>query len=453
MQLTMFKLLLENFVDKVTLTTVELNQAKLYIFGEVTDTEIIQDEEIQETIEYLKEIVEENGFSTVEELSGYLKRRKKGYAKFLWEAMDDVDAQDTPSEIHIHEAPMSVAISGSYYRSSYIYKQPHLDNFEQMLQEYLTKFSTYCKEVIGRTLRNNLSSMVDLNSNINSYCNAQRLTFNHISAVKGFCRYFEEFADSDNNGELFVWKSLANDHPVHTGGVLYFGDASAHGCLDATANNRKPRGQNDEVAIIYRHILDYLQTETPIDDHTIKEEMVDWLCYTKFHRSDVAKFQALKEISSTFSCTFASRMNELFSPNQKRAMVKKKQEYKSLLLLKKWKILKSPVGHNWLTSDNPGFAIHLTAAFDHTIALTPDSTLEEIREDTVIYFPLSSEYCLRIQPAYTSLAVENYRRETAIEFEQSSDLELEVVNGLTFSTKNEIVIAKNKKTIEHLASA
>jgi hypothetical protein len=452
MEKSIIKLLLGYFVNAEKLTTLQLSQSEDYISGKLRTAPLIQDADMLEVLEYLKEISKENEFRTLHQLLHYFKNRKTQYAKFLWETMSDTSSNFKQGLIV--DSFHGLTTSESCFRATKVYSNSYIQNFEQTLKAFIEKFSEYYRQVVGRTLRNNLSKMVAVNSQITAYrenCNAVWLCVDNFSA-KRVCRYFEEFADNEKNGEYFVWKTITADHTKHCDAVITSNDL-CDGDLQLISDCLSQRGENTEVHNLYGQIFEYLQQEQPFKDHTVKEEMVELLFYSKFSQFDKFQMYDVHRIHDIIPTLFVEQLTGKIHLSEKRNIVRKKQEYRDTLLLKQWKILKSPEGHSWLTSDNPGFAIHLSDLFDQTLTIPADPNLEFIREDTVIYFPLSSQYCLRIQPAQTDPVFIDYISSSAIEFEESSDEELEMVNRMTFSTKKEIVVAKNKKTLEQLALA
>jgi hypothetical protein len=121
--------------------------------------------------------------------------------------------------------------------------------------------------------------------------------------------------------------------------------------------------------------------------------------------------------------------------------------YMEKLSERKWVILTSPKKHLWITSDNPGFSISKDAVKERQYPFFSSDFLSDIRPDTILYYPLSKEYCLSIQPEEVESSTNHYF-DSPIRFIEASEKEVQIVNGLTISTCKEIVASSKKDILE-----
>lgn len=117
------------------------------------------------------------------------------------------------------------------------------------------------------------------------------------------------------------------------------------------------------------------------------------------------------------------------------------------LSTKKWFVLKAPSRVSWITSDNPGFSINLEDYNPSDEMLVPNAFWTNIRHDTVLYFPLSKDYCLKMQPYNNNDDVTLNIANTPIRFEGATENEHNLVNGWTFCTHHDILIASDKRDL------
>lgn len=450
METAIMKSLLENFIDEVTLTSDQLTEAKNYLFGEADTISFPEDLQIIETLTYLKEIIDENNFGYLDELDGYFKEKKKRYAKFLWNVTESTEWRENPNQYKPKNANvgdyLNQAATKSIEWDNLIYPPHNTYGF----QRYLKTLSIYVREKVTSSLKASISHYNAFSVNLDSCTANLNLGYNlgcYFSGRKKLQGYFEKFSGSENRREIMVWtakevqKSNLNNHNLisfdYLNGSIIHKNTNTELALDGTSK-------------LYDNIVWHIQQEKTIWDKSIKEEIVEWLCYSKFHSVSLkSSITLISDLIDTNKQSVITNTECLHSQKHDNA-AECKESYKVLLTQKKWRILKSPPGSAWLTSDNPGFGIHLTELFSKPLEMIADGTLNTIRPDTLIYYPLSSDYCLRIQPNTTDFESNHLSDESPIEFEQSTQVEFEIVNRLTFSTKNEIIITRDKESLEQL---
>lgn len=169
---------------------------------------------------------------------------------------------------------------------------------------------------------------------------------------------------------------------------------------------------------IYQTILSVLHMEMPIRDRNFKRLVLQWLFFSK-----------KKEQYETFQDSWG--------------------QYEEKWYNRKWTILTRPPGLSWMTSDNPGVMITVNATQMGPGRPLPDDLLEGIAPDTIIYYPFSKAYCLRIQPGEIDYDQWLWMN-TAISFEPCSQQEWAVVNRLTVGTNTQVVIVSERKLLQKL---
>ncbi len=143
---------------------------------------------------------------------------------------------------------------------------------------------------------------------------------------------------------------------------------------------------------VYLRIMSEVERETPIWGARFKQLLVEWI------------FLLNRSINPA--------IRELHGP---------------LLYTRRWIILKSPEKHPWITSDSPGF---LTAG----------------DPGPILHYPLSRNYCLRIQPEPEGKG-RPPASECPVHFVQCYAKEARLVNELTIAASRELVVASRKKDL------
>lgn len=86
------------------------------------------------------------------------------------------------------------------------------------------------------------------------------------------------------------------------------------------------------------------------------------------------------------------------------------------LIVKKWKILRTPNGSYFWTSDNPGFSLNIDQ-YEKTKILIPSKYLENFTCSSIHYYPLTKDYCLEFGPYMKGESVNLNLETDSIKFE------------------------------------
>lgn len=444
METAIMKSLLDEFLEDVVMTSDQLAEIELFILYGIDKFKYVHSPEVVETAQYLKTLAEENELTSSAALLNLLQTKKKKYNRFLWDLMDDRDTNSIRSSaITVSAVDSSQPLEGSVSIGTLIY--PDLNSYE--VHSYVKTLVHYYRHTI-HAIREQFSEyrQVRLHRNGISYtpptiCK-QAVA---IPAKRSVVRYFEEFSAKDNDNEIVIWtRPIAQKYVFENridrsaiadnGKLMIFHSKPFENCQQGITH-------------LYDNIVAHIQQEQPIEDQTVKDELVEWLFYSKMPNTEARPDCTVEgltlgdQLRLDLSTSLDEDLHHFISWRDAR---------KAILAQKQWKVLKSPPGHAWLASDNPGFGISLDDLYNRPAEMVADGSLTDIRPDTIIYYPISSEYCLRIQPFTGDQARRRANRHAAIEFEQSTIEELEVVNGLTFSTKKEMVVGRDKKSFEQL---
>lgn len=126
--------------------------------------------------------------------------------------------------------------------------------------------------------------------------------------------------------------------------------------------------------------------------------------------------------------------------------------YKDSLITKKWRVLISPENYNWITSDNPGFAIETKEFAKDPNEYIPDPLWIGIQHYTSLYFPLTKKYCLEICPYNHDDHVSRNFGNDSIEYTNSPIGTVKLINNWTVMTADKITISSSENELKEYES-
>lgn len=170
----------------------------------------------------------------------------------------------------------------------------------------------------------------------------------------------------------------------------------------------------------YNKIISAVSEENPNINFDIKQELLGWLFYTK-QRSVIWE-------------------NHIKNFTDHENFIKALNEFLSSTLNMKWTIYKSPQNHYWLTSDNPGFCLDLKM-YKTEGKVTPTPFWDMTGVDSVLFYPLSKNYCLTIHPYDLGEDLNLNLTNTKVSFEEVEVGVLNVLNCSTCISRKTLIIS------------
>ena len=205
-----------------------------------------------------------------------------------------------------------------------------------------------------------------------------------------------------------------------------------------------------EIEQKYNFIMAEIAKEKDISDYELKIKIMEWIFYSKI-RSPMWRKLIQSELELK-GYKFAFNSKELREEHLQ--LISNNEVFEGVLEIfdknlsaKKWFILKSPSPFSFITSDNPGFSINVEDYNPSDKMLLPNAFWTNIRYDTVLYFPLSKNYCLRMQPYNNDDDVQLNISNTPIRFQIVSEDEQKLINSWTFCTHDNLLIASDKREL------
>jgi len=435
MPTTMLKQLLDEMMEDCPITSEELPHALAHIFTSQPTACSFGNPAILNILAFLRELVVTHELYSIEELCGFFSKRQENMLQILDDIFEESKEQDSVlSHIQIDSNYLRNEIGGLFLNSQNTIPAHSFEDHYEELYHYLEQSWQFS---------NREMALIDLHKEskrLHRPTNLNYLLTNDVSRA-----YWQQFSP-DNGIDNFLL-IVGSHHGVKNN-------------LDTLCIERHEMHVSEKKRLMIQYyaegsieeeyfaLLNIIKKEEPISDNRLKRQLVDWLVWAKINSTGFETDCCnQKDTWFDIACTtivLSDLGSDHCSTEQFSLWIEALYEKK--FLIRKWIILKSPDGYSWLTSDNPGFNLHLEAIKTGSFDQCSDPIWLNMRYDSILYFPLSKKYCLRVQPK------ENDELEdltsTPIEFKESSEKEVDVVNMLTFSMHHKMVIVSDKKMLK-----
>ena len=448
---------LGQLVTTYTVSPEELSATHAYLFGQQPVAPFFTDKEVYETVLCLRETIVSKGLQDLDALIFYFTAKKAKMRRYLTE----VDNEPTPLAIDTAKAASGSLriqiISGSLDAPQVVNtidtlaEQLFVDT-RRILEELYAKASrcfessllpTDGGQDLYKAVRKHVQGLIQTNRPLTVH---YRLSSDKSLAfsMKG---YLEQFSSRYKGEQVFIMQFKKQvEKNFH---LFIFGHPAMPVCsYSGSRHTYFERNQPPD----YASIIDVIRREEPIKESGFKLLLTEWLVYSKLMLPSCCSNNQWKTGVVPRGSTCLLRMEDTsvryYGGGEMQYWIH--GLFEKRLSDKKWVILKRPPGHFWLTSDNPGFMINLAELQGGMPNFSPKHSLLEVGPDSILYYPLSKDYCLRLDPDV--LSRDGQAEEAPIEYEMSSAGELDFVNGITVATHKEMVIANQKKTLQQIQS-
>lgn len=214
-----------------------------------------------------------------------------------------------------------------------------------------------------------------------------------------------------NSGDKIFWKINYSDTP-------FFNDRKA---LEKMFGSEIENG--------YNKIVEKIHQEKPEIDFGVKQELIRWIFYTKL-RSPIWK----NHIANFTDYNYFKKTMEEFATNA---------------MTMRWTIYKSPEHNYWWTSDNAGYCLN-TKDYKKTGKLDTIPIYQITGTNSVLFYPISKEYCLNIHPYYKNDSVFLNLENTNMTYENSTTDFVNFINRGSYITRNNLIISAEKESLQTL---
>lgn len=201
----------------------------------------------------------------------------------------------------------------------------------------------------------------------------------------------------------------------------------------------------------YNKIIAAISEEKEITDYLLKIRLLEWVIYSVIRSVSWREMFRIELQDDGYIFDFDSdnlREEHLQILTDTKTYDWVLDYYDKELSSKRWVILKSPVDSFWLTSDNPGFTVNVEGYADKIFDVYPNPYCTNLQHDTMLYFPLTKEYCLKVHPYYEGDDVKLNLSNTSIGIDVASEFEFQLINSWTYLTQHSFIIGCSREGLK-----
>jgi len=415
--------LLEQFLINCPMSEAELEATRRYLFGDSVILPFFKDSELYDALNYMHDVANSQGLNSFGELLDYFEDHKRKMRRFLCNLTEET--KDKLEQRERAELPWNNRNGQPIFGPDQLFSNLNTCHFKT-LDDYYDKMKLLlqnCKhqEPTSELMKLSGTGMFDTSNKKEalsavSRCGMSKTYLKEFSKIKSGIRVFVCVFDRE--------QCVDDSFPILVGSEIRMAD-------------------HPDLCIESQIDKDYSQLIK-----TVKERKLIWGDEFKLKLLECAFLMSSKtEIAfmdehpkdRILMTAYSSVMDELGKEMQDILLI-----FTEKLSERKWVILTCPNKYSWVTSDNPGFSVSKDAVKEGRYPFFSADFMSEIADDTVLYFPLSKEYCLSIQPEENQSTI-NSCYDSPIRFKEASEKEVQVVNELTVSTCKEIIVASDRK--------
>ena len=358
------------------------------------------DADLYKTLLYLRDVINSQGLDNIESLQQYVDSKKLKINRFLSNLIGE-----TTNDIR-HSVPDRPIVELKAQ------KPPILDNYYERICQLLDSLEETALTKTSRfgKIRSNGNRLDD--GDPSHYIQFYQYCLRSLAKA-----YLEEFAFGMNgSGGFYILDratySSRNSDDSDAGRVYIFDLTTFQNSFGS--GRRFKKGVVDQK---YRHIMGQVKRERPIWGRQFKQMVIEWI------------FLGIDPIK--------------YSPEADGNEVLTSQD----LLLRRWAILKCPSKQSWITSDKPGFIVKMGSIESGAVPFYSSDLLSHTEEHTVLYYPLSKDYCLRIDSGADGNGGMPLS-DDPVSFVCCSNRELHLVNRLSATTGIDVIVGSDKRILE-----
>jgi hypothetical protein len=422
------KSIMERFHDNESFTEDELLVIHEALFCDQSPAVELPSLLYASTLEYLKHIVLEMAYKEVTELESYLELLLSNEEKEFDEMLEEL--QMPLQNKHDEEGLV-------YWACQNIDVEAYLKHPQNLEWRFRNLFEAICLKITDNLCHGpDVIRLLETDNCIGSkpdfYFNGSvaLTTTIHASHFTDINRVF--FIELKSARQRYIHLSDLKDLPI------WLNHSDLKPCNVMLLSN----SIENKMECHYDTLIDQLAAGKTIFDERFKKHLTEWLLYFKFKNLEIDILKQ-RTCSVNWHEWEKKKIRDIFyKPFHEIVEVFYEQ-----FSYRDWTILKSPDGHSWLTTEDPGFSVDVADFTSLHQPLNPDPGLT-VKNTSVVYFQLSKDYCLRIQPKFDEEKEPNNIKHPPITFKESSEAEFKTINSMTASTKGELLISADSKTLE-----
>jgi hypothetical protein len=416
----LFKSVINKFTEIIYISDDELQLMLEFVFFKSSDSNFLSDEsEIYETLSYLRDVVQEANYLTVEELADYFEHQETTLTKLIEPLISTKPNILSANIFGLCSGSFKTDAMKGFIRGSF--PETHKTSYQDIIQNLYYKFHSQESD--------NQLQLRKLNLSLSSERKGLFLKESNILINKSCCHYH------NNSSELFQNPSFYNQHVSFIQKLRHSVYNFLSDKVESVAKFLFPKKrQRQKIDLLYQKVFESMYSERLGSNNQLKAMVTKIMLLSKLNSR---KFRA------HFECP--RKTKEENGINYRLNFSKSKEFYSTFLLLKKWSILKSPAGSEWVTTDNP-LRIDIKTALSGFRSIETSMDWIDVDANAMIYFPLSTEYCIRLEPLADEANC-SIRYNNELSFEISTEQEVKVINNLALKPKANITMAGEREIL------
>lgn len=264
-----------------------------------------------------------------------------------------------------------------------------------------------------------------------------------------YLKYFSPLDDGKNIHVLHIYNKYKNKIELRNSGDSIFWKKNFYTSQKTNPPNALELFLGQNVENNYNSIIKRLREEQSFTDDIFKLKIFEWVYYSNlrspiwrdFFKSLISKNKG-PEISNE---EVREEHIRLFFDKEISDFIVK--YYSDELSPKRWTVLINSSDFFWISSDNPGFCFNYTDIQKNPTSFYINPLWINIQYDTILYYPLSKNYCLKIEPYTNSDAVELNFINDSIRFQKVNSKEILLINNMTVRTASDYIFSSDTKEL------
>jgi hypothetical protein len=415
-QTHLLKTLLGKFVNIMYLTDEELEGMYDFIFCTAAVDEALPEDQsgIYDTLDFLRDVVDEYNYTTIEQLFDFFKEQEIVSDKILEQQKKLAPAMDLDFDIMHDLYGYNADVKRIGYHTTETFKKHEV--IVDSLYEYLrANIAVQCIE--------------------SAYQKISKIGIKRPKDLLRACSvHVQILPNTDDVHFDNYYRAFTPHKKVHTGIISIIKKIKSlfsifwKNPLKIPTDMIRDYRERSKVRSLYETVIRTVRKEQPIADGAVKRKLRKIMLMAKLNNPAFAA-------EHQFPTKQKEKMKRTDNKND-GIIYRKVYEF---LEKKKWSVLKSPAGYCWSTTDNPGFSVDIDMLNSADHATMADPYWRRMNERSIVYFPLTHDYCLRMVP--DSNLLQHNHHSSFIAFEQSTEQEFEVINKLAIVSQPDVLIS------------
>lgn len=263
-----------------------------------------------------------------------------------------------------------------------------------------------------------------------------------------YLKYFSPLDDGKNINVLNINNKYKNKIELKNSGDSIFWEKNYYSSRKTKPSNALELFLGQNIENKYNTVIQKLRNEQSFTDNSFKLKIFEWVYYSNL-RSPVWRDFFRRIIKNDGSNKTEEEIREehiqLFFDKEISDFIVK--YYSDELSTKRWTILINSDDLFWISSNNPGFCFNYTDIQRDPVNFYINPLWINLQYDTILFFPLSKNYCLKIEPYNNGDDVKLNFINDSVSFKKVNSNEISLINSMTVRTATDYIFSCNSKEL------